>query len=242
MDPLALCLPLGAARCLFPVVLTWEPTTSRHTLAACSRRLLMRCLSLLCWAYSFPQCRLTLSQRGNPAALPTVSVTPALSCGRTSFSPSLAAGQLGVAGRQGAAEVHLGALEPASQLHPGGHGQRHRHPRLGHAEHEVSDTPGASACRPPPRGRPQQMGVGHVACLSASRFVSSHRELVCRGRGRGGSAGCSGLRGGPSALAVDELEMGSCPQGGDHEGQSGPWWRVSCHRLCAVGDRLSSPS
>ncbi|XP_077912038.1 EARP and GARP complex-interacting protein 1 isoform X3 [Halichoerus grypus] len=45
-------------------------------------------------------------------------------------------GQFGVPGREGAAEVHLGTVESSPHRHPGGHCERHDHPRVGHAEHE----------------------------------------------------------------------------------------------------------
>lgn len=50
------------------------------------------------------------------------------------FSPDL---QQRHPGGQRAAEVHHGQVEPTSQLHPGCHSQRHGHPRLGSAQHEV---------------------------------------------------------------------------------------------------------
>uniref|UniRef100_A0A8P0PKE7 EARP complex and GARP complex interacting protein 1 n=2 Tax=Canis lupus familiaris TaxID=9615 RepID=A0A8P0PKE7_CANLF len=97
-------------------------------------------------------------------------------------------GQFGVPGREGTAEVHLGTVEPSPHWHPGGHGERHDHPRVGHAEHEVSDGRGlqagpgaASRLGPSPslRGRFRGRCIwGHLACPSWSGFGQEGTHLV----------------------------------------------------------------
>lgn len=155
-------------------------------------------------------------------------------------SPPPAAGQLGVAGRQGPAAVHLGTLEPASQLHTGGHRQRHGRARLGHAEHEVSDTPVPRPRRPFTHEANGAEGFGARACLSAPRWSppvvswcvvavaagaplavqgcawAPRRWLLMRGRWAPGTPPAPVPRGGP-------------------RGRPWPWWQVSGHRFCAVG-------